>query len=88
MSAGSCPSIFDIEVVFLYPFAIVFRQLGLFGLVEILVFSVAVFASLLFLVSNGALTWGPVKRLVRGMPARTSESTIARISADPADRAA
>jgi NADH-quinone oxidoreductase subunit A len=80
--------IFDIEVVFLYPFAIVFRQLGLFGLVEILVFSVAVFASLLFLVSNGALTWGPVKRLVRGMPARTSESTIARISADPADRAA
>ena len=27
--------IFDIEVVFLYPFAVVFRQLGLFGLVEV-----------------------------------------------------
>jgi NADH-quinone oxidoreductase subunit A len=80
--------IFDIEIVFLYPFAIVFRQLGAFGLVEIIIFSLVVFVSLLFLVSNGALTWGPVKRLVRGVPARTSESTIARISADPAERAA
>jgi len=35
--------IFDIEVVFLYPFAIVFRQLGLFGLVEIAVFTLTVF---------------------------------------------
>ena len=76
--------IFDIEIVFLYPFAIVFRQLGNFGLVEIVTFSAVVFVSLLFLVSNGALTWGPVKRLTKGMPARTSESTIARITADPA----
>ena len=76
--------IFDIEIVFLYPFAIVFRQLGNFGLIEVVAFSVVVFVSLLFLVSNGALSWGPVKRLTRGMPARTSDSTIARISADPA----
>jgi NADH-quinone oxidoreductase subunit A len=81
--------IFDIEVVFLYPFAVVFRQLGAFGLVEILVFSVVVFASLVFLVSIGALTWGPVKRLTKGMPARSSDSTIARITADSAsDQAA
>jgi NADH-quinone oxidoreductase subunit A len=70
--------IFDIEVVFM------FRQLGTFGLAEVVVFSVVVFVSLVFLVSNGALTWGPVKRLTRGVPARTSESTIARITADPA----
>ena len=77
------------EVVFLYPFAVVFRQLGAFGLVEILVFSVVVFASLVFLVSNGALTWGPVKRLTKGMPARSSDSTISRITADSAsDQAA
>jgi NADH-quinone oxidoreductase subunit A len=75
--------IFDIEVVFLYPFAVVFRQLGAFGLVEILVFSVTVFGALLFLVSEGALTWGPVKHLVPGMPPRTSSSTILRIGADP-----
>jgi len=74
--------IFDIEVVFMYPFAVVFRQLGAFGLVEVLVFSATVFGALLFLVSEGALSWGPAKRLVPGMPARTSSSTIVRIGAD------
>ena len=80
--------IFDIEIVFLYPFAVVFRALGDFGLAEIVVFSVVVFVSLVFLVSNGALTWGPVKRLTKGMPARTSDSTIARITIEPSDSAA
>jgi NADH-quinone oxidoreductase subunit A len=75
--------VFDIEIIFLYPWAVVFRQLRTFGLVEILVFAGVVFVSLLFLVSNGALTWGPAKRLVGGMPPRTSESTISRISGNP-----
>ncbi len=75
--------IFDIEIVFLYPWAVIFRQLGSFGLVEVVVFAAVVFISFLFLVSNGALSWGPSKRLVDGMPSRTSESTIARITAGP-----
>ena len=79
--------IFDIEIVFMYPFAVVFRQLGLFGLVEVVAFSLTVFAALLFLVSEGALSWGPARHLTPGMPARTSSSTIVRIGADP-DRAA
>ncbi len=74
--------IFDIEVVFMYPFAVVFRQLGLFGLVEVLTFSVTVFGALIFLVSEGALSWGPVKHLAKGVPARTSSSTIVRIGVD------
>jgi NADH-quinone oxidoreductase subunit A len=74
--------IFDIEVVFMYPFAVVFRQLRGFGLIEVLVFSLAVFGALLFLVAEGALTWGPIKHLVPGMPPRTSSSTIVRIGAD------
>ena len=73
--------IFDIEIVFLYPWAVIFRQLGSFGLVEVVVFAGVVFISFLFLVSNGALSWGPAKRLVGAMPSRTSESTIARIAA-------
>ena len=79
--------IFDIEIVFMYPFAVVFHQLGVFGLVEVLVFSVTVFGALLFLVSEGALSWGPVKHLVAGLPSRTSSSTILRIGHD-ADRTA
>ena len=75
--------IFDIEIVFLYPWAVIFRQLNSFGLVEVLVFAAVVFASFLFLISNGALTWGPAKRLERAMPSRTSSSTIARIAAGP-----
>jgi NADH-quinone oxidoreductase subunit A len=80
--------IFDIEIVFLYPFAIEARELGKFGVIEVALFSLVVFASLLFLVSEGALSWGPVKRLTKGMPARTSSSTIARITPDATDRAA
>jgi len=34
------------------------------------------------LVSEGALSWGPVKHLTPGMPARTSSSTIVRINSD------
>ena len=75
--------IFDIEIVFLYPFAVIFKQLHTFGLVEVLVFAVVVLVSFLYLVSNGALSWGPAKRLRVGMPVRTSESTIARVTAAP-----
>ena len=76
--------IFDIEIVFMYPFAVVFHQLGAFGLVEVLVFSAVVFGSLLFLVSEGVLSWGPAKRLQEAMPTsdRTSASTITRITAE------
>ena len=72
--------IFDIEVVFLYPWAVIFRQLRSFGLVEVLVFAAVVFISFVFLVGNGALNWGPSKRMLGAMPSRTSSSTIARIA--------
>ncbi len=75
--------IFDIEIIFLYPWAVIFHQLGAFGLTEVVVFAAVVFVAFLFLISNGALSWGPSKRLVNAMPARTSESTIARIAAGP-----
>jgi NADH-quinone oxidoreductase subunit A len=55
--------VFDIEVIFLFPWAIVYGQLRLFGLVEILVFAGAVFISLVYLVANGALDWGPLRRV-------------------------
>src|SRR5881394_895010 len=54
--------IFDIEIIFLYPWAVIFRQLRTFGLVEMVVFALAVFVSFAYLISNGALDWGPVKR--------------------------
>jgi NADH-quinone oxidoreductase subunit A len=56
--------IFDIEVVFLYPWAVMYRQLAGFGLAEMAVFVGIVFVSFAYLVSNGALDWGPVQKLV------------------------
>lgn len=52
--------VFDIEIIFLYPYAVIHRELGVFGMVEMMVFAVAVFASFLYLIANGALDWGPM----------------------------
>ncbi len=71
--------IFDIEIVFLYPWAVIFRQLRTFGLIEVMVFAGVVFVSFLYLVSNGALDWGPAKRMRPAINERTSTSTIARV---------
>ena len=67
--------VFDIEIIFLYPWAVIYRNLGAFGLVEILLFTVAVFESFVYLMSNGALDWGPVKKQRRLSPMVSSERT-------------
>ncbi len=74
--------VFDIEIIFLFPWAIVYRSLGPFGLFAIVIFAAAVFESFVYLISNGALDWGPIKQLRRidvVDPARTAESTIRRV---------
>jgi len=75
--------VFDIEIIFLYPFTTVYHRLGTFGLLAVIEFAVAVFASFLYLIANGALDWGPAKHARRGDlgvdPARTSTSTIRRV---------
>ena len=60
--------VFDIEIIFLYPWAVIYRNLGAFGLAEILLFTVAVLVSFVYLLSNGALDWGPAKRARRLSP--------------------
>ena len=84
--------VFDIEIIFLYPYAVVFGQLGAFGLVEMVLFAVAVFGSFLYLVANGALDWGPVQEARRSLasvsPRRTASTTIRRVGTEgrgPAD---
>jgi len=49
--------LFDIEVVFMYPWAVVYRELGLFGFVEMMVFIGILLIGLLYLVRKGALRW-------------------------------
>lgn len=49
--------VFDIETVFLYPWAVAFKQLKLFGLVEMLVFVVILMVGLVYAWRKKALEW-------------------------------
>ena len=49
--------LFDIEVVFFLPWAIVFRQLGLFGLIEMIIFIVILLVGFVYAWKKGALEW-------------------------------
>jgi NADH-quinone oxidoreductase subunit A len=49
--------LFDIEVVFFLPWAVVFRQLGLFGLIEMAIFIVILLVGYVYAWKKGALEW-------------------------------
>ncbi|WP_326547545.1 NADH-quinone oxidoreductase subunit A [Mycolicibacterium sp. ND9-15] len=49
--------IFDIEIVFLYPWAVAFDSLGLFALIEMLLFMATVFVAYAYVWRRGGLTW-------------------------------
>jgi NADH-quinone oxidoreductase subunit A len=49
--------LFDIEVVFLYPWAVTMRQLGLYGIVEMALFILILFVGYVYLIKKKALEW-------------------------------
>ena len=49
--------LFDIEAVFMYPWAILYKKLGLFGLVEMGLFIVILFVGYIYVWKKGALEW-------------------------------
>ncbi len=49
--------VFDIEIVFLYPWAVSFDQMGLFALVEMILFIVTVFIAYFYVLRRGGLEW-------------------------------
>jgi NADH-quinone oxidoreductase subunit A len=51
---------FDIELIFIYPFAVDRRFLGAYALWEMVAFSAVFFAAFVYVVARGALDWGPV----------------------------
>ncbi len=76
--------IFDIEIVFLYPYVVSRAALGAYAFWEIIGFSVVFFASILYVVAKGGLDWGPVRTQTRRLsPAvsaeRTTTTTIRRV---------
>jgi len=78
--------VFDIEIIFFYPFTTVYQRLGGYGIAVIAIFTFAVFESFLYLIGNGALNWGPAKRNMRPDAmvdaSRTSTSTVRRVGTE------
>lgn len=49
--------LFDIEVIFLYPWAVISDRLGMFGFIEMLVFVVILLVGYFYILKRGALEW-------------------------------
>jgi NADH-quinone oxidoreductase subunit A len=54
--------VFDIETIFLFPWAVSFRQLGVFGLLEMAVFIGLVFVAYVYVWRKGGLDWSDEER--------------------------
>jgi NADH-quinone oxidoreductase subunit A len=53
---------FDIEIIFAYPYAVDREFLGSFAFFEMLAFSAVFFVAFVYMVARGALEWGPIMR--------------------------
>ena len=70
--------VLDVEIVFLYPFTTVLRELATYGLIVMGVFLVTLLVPFAYLLSTGALAWGPIKQTITRMG-----TTILRASGAP-----
>src|SRR5579862_2669877 len=68
--------LFDIEAVFLYPWAVVYRQLKLFGFFEMLIFVVLVLVGFFYVYRKGALDWS--QETSEGSPYDVERARVAR----------
>jgi len=53
---------FDIEIIFAYPYAVAHESLGAFGFWEMFAFSTVFFVAFVYVAARGALAWGPLKK--------------------------
>jgi NADH-quinone oxidoreductase subunit A len=49
--------LFDVEVIFMYPWAVNFRELGTNGLIEMLIFMALLLTGFFYIIKKGALKW-------------------------------
>jgi NADH-quinone oxidoreductase subunit A len=49
--------LFDVEVIFMYPWAVNFRELGVFGLLEMFAFMGLMIVGLIYIIRRGAMNW-------------------------------
>ncbi len=49
--------LFDVEIIFMYPWAVNFREMGMFGFVEMLIFLGLFMTGFVYVIKKGALKW-------------------------------
>jgi len=49
--------LFDVEVIFMYPWAVNFKELGIFGIVEMLIFTFVLLSGFVYLLLKGGFDW-------------------------------
>jgi NADH-quinone oxidoreductase subunit A len=49
--------LFDVEIIFFFPWAVAFRALGLFGFIEMIIFIAILLVGYIYVVKKGALEW-------------------------------
>jgi NADH-quinone oxidoreductase subunit A len=80
---------FDIEIIFVYPYAVARDSLGFYGFWAILAFSVIFFLTFVYEVARGGLDWGPIQKYrsleadaAMVSPERTAASTVRRVGTE------
>jgi NADH-quinone oxidoreductase subunit A len=80
---------FDIEIIFVYPYAVSHSTLGAYGFWAIFAFSVVFFATFVYEVARGGLDWGPIHRSRNQVanaamvsPERTANTTVRRVGTE------
>jgi NADH-quinone oxidoreductase subunit A len=80
---------FDIEIIFLYPYAVERSTLGVYGFWAVFGFSVIFFLTFVYEVARGGLEWGPIQRYrslaadaAMVSPERTAATTVRRVGTE------
>ena len=80
---------FDIEIIFVYPYAVARDTLGFYGFWAVLAFSVIFFLTFVYEVARGGLDWGPLQKYrsleaeaAMVSPERTMSTTIRRVGSE------
>jgi NADH-quinone oxidoreductase subunit A len=80
---------FDIEIIFLYPYAVDRGALGAYGFWAVFGFSVVFFLTFVYEVARGGLDWGPIsnpqdltEQAAMVSPERTAASTVRRVGTE------
>ena len=71
--------VLDVEIIFLYPFTTVLRPLGTYGLVAMGVFLLVLLVPFGYLLSTGAVDWGPARRIAEHLAPRR----VVRVAGTP-----